>query len=65
MCVCNRKCVRVRQTERMWERKAECLQDKKKEKKRGREGAAVSGIKSRGGRCLFINALWLLKGAFD
>lgn len=38
---------------------------RKTEEEEGRGRAAVSGIESRGGRCLFINASWLLKGAFD
>lgn len=52
--------------ERTWERRAEGVQDKKREEKKKKgPRRVVSGIESRGGRCLFINASWLLKGAFD
>ncbi len=40
-------------------------EEEAEEEEEGRGRAAVSGIESRGGRCLFINASWLLKGAFD
>lgn len=58
---------RARQPDGTWERRAERLQAKRKkrEEEEGRETAVVSWIESRGGRCLFINASWLLKGAFD
>ena len=41
------------------------VRNTKQKKKTGGETVVVSGIKSRRERCLFINASWLLKGAFD
>ncbi len=57
--VCVWKSVRVRQTVEEGQNVCET------EEEEGRGRADVSGIESRGGRCLFINASWLLKGAFD